>query len=202
MPSACVGDRKPPHIGFADSTTGQAQEAMTPASTPVLRYLSAAAVSVCGIVGAGCGPTSGLNASAPAGSTPDVACDGHQGANQSVPQVYRSRYSDTVVAPLQRILAVYHSAIESNRTQQIADAAGALSSQIREDIDTFGRQSAFGCYQPEPLAQLRSATDAFVPVLFGLVDRQLHGSIQPRYHPMDPGTPLKGPTTQLVIQPP
>src|SRR5271166_697298 len=35
-----------------------------------------------------------------------------------------------------------------------------------------------------------------------LCGRQLHGCIQPRYHPMDPGTPLTGPATQLVTQPP
>ena len=167
---------------------------MTQAQSRVVGYLSAAAMAGCAIISAGCGPaSSGQNGSPPVGSTPDVACDGHQGANRSAPQIYRSRYSDTVVQPLHRILAVCHAAIEANHTQQIGDAASALFGQIRSDIDTFGRQSTFGCYQPELLAHLRSATDAFAQTLADIVDAAASG---------DGRTPAEIPTliTQATLR--
>lgn len=130
-----------------------------------------AVLAVCTVIGAGChsaavGPTGAPSIR----STVDVACRGHPGPNEDMPSLYQRRYAETVAQPLTQIFAVYHAAIESGRAPQIGDAASALYGDIREAMDMSQHQAKFGCYAPEVLARLASATDALASTLAGIVD--------------------------------
>jgi len=113
-----------------------------------------AGLSVCAAVWA-----SAANAKA------DVKCTGQQGSNPAAPEFYQEQYNPSVARLLTKDLKTYSAAVASGDPQQIGQAAGTLYSEISVDLDMFGTQTLFGCYDPAVLTSLQQSTDTFASTL-------------------------------------
>jgi hypothetical protein len=101
---------------------------------------------------------------APTG-TADQSCTDNPGQNGATPDFYRQQYADGLAKDLSQKLTNYDSAVGSGQPRQIGTAAGDLFSAIKLNDAKVKNPRVFGCYDPNVLMGLQTATDAFAATL-------------------------------------
>jgi hypothetical protein len=107
---------------------------------------------------------SGVVTTIPGGET----CKGRTGQNDAPPEFYQQQYATGLAKQLKDKLSAYDSAVESDDSQHIGDAAYALGTEIRDDARLVNIPRLFGCYDQKVLTRLQNATNTFATTLDGL----------------------------------